>query len=274
MTPQFLSSWLLRRLLPAAFAGLALASASAAPTTAYALSEIQRQDDAPAATDPPPSSDDIQKVPLPAPLDPAKAPAASAPADSAPADQTPSDRTAPGDDEDMPQHQVPDQTAPENQSKGPLPDIEYDFAKLPEPVRKMREAIIEAAKTGDIEKLRPLLGTTETPTQLSLGGIDGDPVQFLKEQSGDEGGQEILAILEDVLSAGYVHMKPDGDNDFYVWPYFAALPVDRLTAPQRVELFRIVTAGDLEDMREADLYNFYRVGITPDGKWSFFVTGE
>ena len=35
----------------------------------------------------------------------------------------------------------------------------------------------------------------------------------------------------------------------YVWPYFFAVPLDRLTPRQRVELFKIVTAGDYEDMK-------------------------
>ena len=76
-----------------------------------------------------------------------------------------------------------------------------------------------------------------------------------------------------MLSAGYVHMDAGTPNDMYVWPYFFAVPLDRLTAPQRVELFKIVTAGDYEDMKTYGTYIFYRVGITPDGRWSFFVAG-
>ena len=47
-----------------------------------------------------------------------------------------------------------------------------------------------------------------------------------------------------------------------------------LTAPQRVELFKIVKAGDFDDMKTYGTYIFYRVGITPDGRWSFFVAGD
>ena len=90
---------------------------------------------------------------------------------------------------------------------------------------------MEACKSGDIEKLRPLLDTGEDATQLSLGGIDGDPIAFLRELSGDKEGQEILAILEEVLSAGYVHMDAGTPNEMYVWPYFFAVPLDKLTPP-------------------------------------------
>ena len=52
------------------------------------------------------------------------------------------------------------------------------------------------------------------------------------------------------------------------------MPLDRLDAKQRVELFKIVTAGDYDDMKQFGAYIFYRVGITPDGHWSFFVAGD
>ena len=47
-----------------------------------------------------------------------------------------------------------------------------------------------------------------------------------------------------------------------------------LSPPEKVELLRIVTAGDFADMQEFGGYNFYRVGIAPDGQWKFFVAGD
>jgi len=52
------------------------------------------------------------------------------------------------------------------------------------------------------------------------------------------------------------------------------MPIDKLTKPQLVELFQIMTAGDLEEMKEIGTYSFFRIGITPDGKWRFFITGD
>jgi hypothetical protein len=37
---------------------------------------------------------------------------------------------------------------------------------------------------------------------------------------------------------------------------------------------RIVTAGDLAGMEENGNYNFFRAGISPDGKWKFFSGGD
>ena len=123
----------------------------------------------------------------------------------------------------------PDELArPDIDRNGPLPEIIYNLDRLPEPVRRMHDLIVEAAKSGDIEKLRPLIGMGEDVTQLSFGGIDGDPIDYLKGLSGDPEGQEILAIIEEVLSAGYVHLDAGTPNELYVWPYFFAIPLDKL----------------------------------------------
>ena len=123
-----------------------------------------------------------------------------------------------------------DAARPEVDPNAPIPEIIYDISKLPEPVQRKRQMIIDACKTGDLEKIRPLLDTGDDATQLSLGGIDGDPITFLRDLSGDKEGQEILAILEEVMSAGFVHMDAGTENDMYVWPYFFAVPLDKLTA--------------------------------------------
>lgn len=156
----------------------------------------------------------------------------------------------------------------------PPPAINYDMDALPEPVARMRQLILDAARTGDIEKLRPLLGTGERQTALSLSVLEGDPIAFLKDISGDPEGQEILAILSEILEAGYVHLDAGKPTELYVWPYFFARSLEGLTPEQKVELFRIVTAGDYADMKQVGAYIFYRVGITPAGEWTFFVAGD
>jgi hypothetical protein len=122
--------------------------------------------------------------------------------------------------------------------------------------------------------LRPLIGSGDDATQLSLADVEGDSIDFLRSLSGDTEGQEILAILEEVLTSGYVHLDAGTPQELYAWPYFFAMPLEKLTPPQRVELFKIVTAGDYEDMKSFGTYTFYRVAIAPDGHWIFFVAGE
>ena len=154
------------------------------------------------------------------------------------------------------------------------PPIMRDVSKLPFPVRRMRELILEAAMGGDIEKLRPLIGYGDDVTMLSLGGIEEDPLGFLKSLSGDKEGHEILAILVEILESGFVHIDEDSEQEMYVWPYFFAWPLDKLNPSQKVELYGLVTYGDYEDMESFGAYIFYRLGITPRGRWNFFVAGD
>ena len=155
----------------------------------------------------------------------------------------------------------------------PLPEVHYGEAGLPEPVRKTRAAILEAARSGDIEALRAVLETSEMPPVLARGDV-GDPITFLKESSGDQEGREILAILIDLLEAGWVRLNPGEPGEMYVWPYFAAMPIDRLTPQQIVELYRILTAADVDEMRAYDEWLFFKIGIGADGSWHYFMVDE
>lgn len=166
-----------------------------------------------------------------------------------------------------------DKTPSAEDSSKPV-EVIYDISKAPEPVRKMREQIVEAAASGDLERLRPLMGTGADQTQVTVGEPTDDPIGTLKDLSGDPDGNEILAIMLDIVSTGFVHVGQGTPDDMYVWPYFAEKDLKSLTPPERVELLRIVTAGDLSDMQEFGGYNFYRLGIAPDGKWKFFTAGD
>lgn len=149
-----------------------------------------------------------------------------------------------------------------------------DITQLPVPVRRMRDLIMDAARSGDPEQLRPLIGTGPNPTRLSLADIDGDPIEYFKSISGDAEGHEMLAILLEVFEAGYARFDEGQETELFVWPDFFAKPLDSLTAQERVALFKLVTAGDYEDMAAFGAYIFFRAGITPDGRWLFFVAGD
>jgi len=174
-------------------------------------------------------------------------------------------------EEEMPPVDV---TRPDTTPGEALPEIIRDVSRLPEPVQRMRRLIIEACRSGDIERLRPLIGSGEEATQLLLGELEGDPIDFLRQISGDEEGHEIMAILLEVMESGFVHLNAGTENEYYVWPYFFAIPLEELTPPQQVELFTLVTASDYEEMKNFGAYVFYRSAITPEGRWVFFVAGD
>jgi hypothetical protein len=144
---------------------------------------------------------------------------------------------------------------------------------LPEPVRETRRKLLEAARSGDLNQLRALMDAQPEKPAVALGD-PGDPIEYLKALSTDAEGREMLAILLEVLEAGFVHVEPGTSEELYVWPYFAQVPLESLTPSQLVELFTLITAADYEDMRSYGSYTFFRVGIAPDGRWLFFLAGS
>lgn len=165
-----------------------------------------------------------------------------------------------------------DETAQESVD-APLPTILRADTDMPEPVRETRRRLIEAARSGDLEKLRVLMQEQPSPPAVSLGNA-GDPIEYLKALSADSDGREILAVLLEVLEAGFTHAGEGTSEELYVWPYFAEYPLQALTPEQLVELFTLMTAADYEDMKSYGSYTYFRVGIAPDGRWLFFLAGD
>ncbi|MCF6370638.1 hypothetical protein [Rhizobium halophilum] len=151
-------------------------------------------------------------------------------------------------------------------------EIIRDLSQLPEPVKRMRELIVEAAASGSYERLRPLTDSGSRPTQVP--GDIADAIESIKSFSGDPDGLEILAIILDILSTGAARLDVGTPDEVYVWPYFVGKPLGSLTPPERVELLRIITFGDLMGMEEGGNYNFYRLAITPEGEWTSFTGGD
>lgn len=144
---------------------------------------------------------------------------------------------------------------------------------LPPPVVKMRQTLLDAAYSGDLERLKAAVQASTTPPLFSVNEI-GDPIAYLKGQSGDGQGLEIMAILTDILESSWVRLNPGTPQEMYVWPAFAALPLDKLAPGQTVELYKIVTSSDLEEMKSVGHYTFYTVGIGPDGAWHWFKPAD
>ncbi|TYR32778.1 hypothetical protein FY036_09755 [Mesorhizobium microcysteis] len=244
-----------------AAAGLYALMSAPWASPALALSEIPRED-VPISEEESGGSGEIQRETLP-------------PVEGTEAAPSPGGTPVPLPDPVVIPRDPSSATDPADATEDAAPEVIYDVEQLPEPVRRMRALIMEACLTGDIEQLRPLISGGDDGTQLSLGSISGDPVEFLRGLSGDDEGQEILAILYEVLAAGFVHLDENGETgEMYVWPYFFAVPLEQLDSRQRVELFKLVTAGDYEDMKNYGAYIFYRAGISPEGRWLFFVAGD
>lgn len=246
--------------------------AKTVPPVLLALSEIKREELPPiGGTVAPDVTDPSVEIPVPEPIKPTADPNMIGPMPQNPGPDAAPDQP---DEGAAPVGDPNDPARPHIDADTPIPPVEYDLSKLPEAVRTMHDALVEAAKSGKPENLRSLIGVGGDTTEFTLGEAPEDPMKYLLSLSGDEGGQEILAILLEILDAGYVHVDIGTPQELYVWPYFFAVPLEKLDERQRVELFKIVTSGDVDDMKSFGSYIFYRAGISPDGHWRFFLAGE
>ena len=88
-------------------------------------------------------------------------------------------------------------------------DVFYDPGLLPDAVRNMRDKILEAALSGDTEKLKIVIQSNEVPPAFSFGEDSGDPITAMKAQSNDGEGRE-----------GTIRIAPgiDGARSTKKWP--------------------------------------------------------
>ncbi len=151
--------------------------------------------------------------------------------------------------------------------------VSDDLSALPEAVRLKHAQLVEATKTGDIESLRAIIETQDTPPNVSFGRPD-DPVAYLREQSGDPEGRQMLALLRNLLEMPYAVLGASSDTPNYVWPYLALADIENLTPEQSVDAYRLITPEQLEDMHQFGGWFWWRVYIDQDGEWQAFVAGD
>ncbi len=153
------------------------------------------------------------------------------------------------------------------------PEIVTDASRLPAPVQATRERILAAAHSGDLQKLFEVMQSGDTLPQFS-SSQEKNPLVLWRATYPESGGIEVLSILITILDTGCLHVDAGTAQEMYVWPYFARGPLTALKAEQKVDLLRIVTGADYKSMVETGAYNFYRVGISPDGRWHYFIAGD
>lgn len=147
---------------------------------------------------------------------------------------------------------------------------------LPLPVVEMRDAILAAVRTGNIEDLKPALQWNEMPPVISSGKVD-DPIAYWKSVSGDGQGREILAILENTLAAGHTVLPVGRDvenNKLFVWPRFAEMDLSKLKPEDEVQLYRLATPAEVKVMITKKRWTGYRIAIGAEGTWHSFQKGE
>jgi hypothetical protein len=156
-------------------------------------------------------------------------------------------------------------------TQGNAPEIIADLSLLPPAVARSRDRILAAARSGNLQGLAAIVQADETTFSWS---DERDAAGFWRASYPDSEGLEALSILTTILEAPFVRVDRGTQQEVYLWPYFARVPLKILSREQKVALFKIVTGGDYKDMLAFGTYSFFRVGISPDGIWQFFVTGR
>ena len=136
----------------------------------------------------------------------------------------------------------------------------------------MRQAILQAATSGDIEQLRVPIEMNEIHPVFAKTHI-ADPIAYLKSISADGNGREMLAILYNLLTTGYAIEHAGTKDETIVWPYHAAMPLNALTPSQEVEIYRFLPPARLKEMIAQGKYSYYSVRIGRDGVWHYFSSG-
>ncbi len=126
--------------------------------------------------------------------------------------------------------------------------------KLPGNVEEMRENILAAVQLGAISELKTAIEWNELKPDFGDGAHD-DPIAYWKKISADGDGKEILAEIANILALPPARLaigKDAENNIVYVWPYLAELPLDRLTAAEQVDLYRLVPPALAKSMQEKE----------------------
>ncbi len=147
--------------------------------------------------------------------------------------------------------------------------------ELPDAVDETRQAIFSAAAACDHETLA---GLTSPGFTFSFGGGE-DPAGYWHDleqrvvSSGDGGPPPLLMMLQ-LLNLEYGTVEVE-DTTYYVWPAaFAYHSWEEVPQAERDALLDIYGAADLQVFAEFGGYVGYRLGITADGEWLYFVAGD
>lgn len=138
---------------------------------------------------------------------------------------------------------------------------------LPDAVASKRAAIIESALACDLEALEAAASPTLN-TSFGGGGF-----QNLIEWESQGRGE--LGTLVKVLSTPFAEQQFEDGPTYYVWPAaFAYETWEEIPPEQLAALSALYTQEELDQIAIFGSYAGWRVGITEDGDWTFFVAGD
>ncbi|MCA5892147.1 hypothetical protein LEP48_02135 [Isoptericola sp. NEAU-Y5] len=152
-------------------------------------------------------------------------------------------------------------------------DVETpDWSALPAPVRETAGELLDSALACDDAALTAL--ATVDGTHTNFAGRSAEEFWGLPAA---EQHEDVYAILAGLLTGSrWVADPPDDSGPFtYVWPRVATeMWADDAAAWQEAVDAGAVDEAFVDQMRGADGYLGWRLGIHEDGTWRFFVAGD
>jgi hypothetical protein len=142
---------------------------------------------------------------------------------------------------------------------------------LPEAVAEKRAAIWDAVVECDWDQLQRLLGPGLSYT---FGGGDDSidaPIhhwQYLEAQ-----GEQPMLFLAELLNRPFGTIEGEGVT-YYVWPSVHTKEWDAATQAEIERLRPLYGDEDFSDFEAFGAYFGYRVGITDNGDWVYFIAGD
>nr|WP_255608876.1 hypothetical protein [Methylosinus sp. Sm6] len=144
-----------------------------------------------------------------------------------------------------------------------------DLSLLSAATRAMREKILAACETGDIEALRIPIDWNELRPMFQRGGAPADPIETLKALSFDRKGRESLALASAVLAQPFVRIAR-GPVTLYEWPAYARHPAPPADEDAARALWSCVRFSDLARSNAEGRPHVTRLAIAADGVWHYF----
>lgn len=159
-----------------------------------------------------------------------------------------------------------------SQARADRPVIGQGRSGLPNAVNEMRDAILAAARSGQLDELIIPIQWNELPPDFGDLSVKETLARW-KKQSPDGSGREWLAKLINLLEAPYAVLRkgPDIENNkLFVWPAFSELPLAKLPPTLHVELLRLVPVSEAARMITQGHYDGHGLAIGADGTWHVF----
>jgi len=148
------------------------------------------------------------------------------------------------------------------------PDL-ADQPGLPPAVADMREQIWQAAVVCDYGSLTNLA----SPEFTFSYGLGGEPALYWIEL--EAAGDEPMRYLTETLDLPFTTADAGDLGTIYVWPSAFTYPAwTDVPQADRDALATLYDDADFGDWELFGSYIGYRVGITEDGEWIYFVAGD